>query len=328
MPLTSVIIPAYNVASDLGSLLPNILANTLVHEVIIVDDCSTDNTAQVAAGWAERNGKVRLVSMPGNGGAGRARNAGMRVASGRYLYFLDADDRLLPGAIDAVTASLEETGCDVMVFKYRQVTKGHGIAAPMIPIDQKAWAAICGNERRRVVTLNEGPRLLFTVNFPWNKIIRKDLCDASGLSFSETRVHNDVYAHWHIYLKAKTIGLLNLELIDHVTTPESNQLSNLFSRQRFDIFKAVDAVENLFSSLPAAYRQHYVWFLAFKVDIFGWIYPRLSPELRGEFRDLVGESFQTFTEADYFSAHSIERECALTSLYLKFAPDFVFDSIR
>ncbi|PZU81920.1 MAG: hypothetical protein DI528_20895 [Shinella sp.] len=328
MSLTSVIIPAYNVASDLGSLLPNILANALVHEIIIVDDCSTDETAQVAAGWAERTGKVKLISLPANGGAGQARNAGMKAATGRYLYFLDADDRLSPGAIDIVTTHLEETGSDVMVFKYRQVTKDQGGASPMIPIDQKAWSAICGSEKRRVVSLSEAGRLLFTVNFPWNKVIRRDFCEASGLSFSETRVHNDVYAHWHIYLKARTIGLLNLELIDHVTAPESNQLSNLFSRQRFDIFEAVNAVEVLFSSLPASYRKHYVWFLAFKMDIFCWIYPRLSSELREEFCDLVEESFQSFTEADYFSAHSIERQCALTSLYLKYAPRLVFDSIR
>lgn len=323
MSLTSVVIPAYNVGHCIGDVLQNLLANQLLLEVIVADDCSSDNTAEVVRDWAGRSEKIRLVAIPVNGGAGRARNAGMQAARGRYFYFLDADDRLFPGAIDTATTVLEETGADVVTFKHRHVF-GSNAPSPMWEIDEAAWRDACGDLPLRCLTLDDNDRILFTVNFPWNKIIRGDFYRQNGLFFSETRVHNDVYAHWHTYLHARKIALLNRPLIDHLSAPQVNQLSNLFTRQRFDIFTATAEVEKLFQSLPLSSRAHYPWFAAFKVDIFGWIYPRLSPELRKEFFGGVEEAFRSFSEEDYFATHARDRQSAMKSLCLKYAPEIVF----
>jgi glycosyltransferase involved in cell wall biosynthesis len=325
MSLTSVIIPAYNVGSSIGIVLQNLLDNQFLHEVIVVDDCSTDDTAAVMAGWAERAGKVKLVSMAENGGAGAARNAGLQVASGRYLYFLDADDRPYPGAVDMATKVLEQTGADVVTFKHRHVF-GNNAPSPMWPIDEDSWREICGNLPLRCLTLQEDDRILFTVNFPWNKIIRADFYKSTGLKFSQTRVHNDVYAHWHIYLHARKIALLNQYMINHLWAPQVDQLSNVFNRKRFDIFTAIAEVEALFQSLPPASRAHRAWFFAFKADITTWIYPRLSAELRDEFSRRVEELFESFSDEDYFATHAKRRKSALDSLGLKFATKALLDA--
>lgn len=319
MSLTSAIIPAYNVSHCIGDVLQNLLANETVAEIIVVDDCSPDNTAEVVREWEARSDKVKLVSMPVNGGAGKARNAGMSVATGRYLYFLDADDRLFPNAIDTATTVLEKTGADVVTFKHRHVF-GNDAPSAMWPTDEASWHEALGDAPLRVLTLQENDRILFTVNFPWNKIIRADIYRQNGLRFSETRVHNDVYAHWHIYLHARKIALMNSPLIDHLWAPQVDQLSNVFTRQRFDIFTAIAEVEALFTSLPPSSRAHYPWFAAFMADVFGWIYPRLSPELREEFRDGVEKCFSTFTEEDYFATHARHRQSANTALCMKFVP--------
>lgn len=93
--LVSVVIPCYNQAHFLGEAIESALAQTYPHtEIIVVDDGSADNTAAVAARYPQ----VRLIRQENQGLAG-ARNTGTHASTGKYLTFLDADDRLLPEAL-------------------------------------------------------------------------------------------------------------------------------------------------------------------------------------------------------------------------------------
>ncbi len=100
--LVSVIIPCYNQSHFLGEAIESVLRQTYAHyEIIIVDDGSTDETASVATSFEQ----ARLVSQK-NQGLAAARNAGLRASKGSYAVFLDADDRLLPNALEDGVKSL------------------------------------------------------------------------------------------------------------------------------------------------------------------------------------------------------------------------------
>ncbi|SIQ02588.1 Glycosyltransferase involved in cell wall bisynthesis [Rhizobium sp. RU35A] len=317
MSATSVIIPAYNAAQKLDRTLNAVLSNASVLEAIVVDDCSADATADVAAAWAARTPRVRLIRQPANGGAGVARTTGLHAAIGHYLYFLDADDLLLPGAIDTATQAIAQSGVDVLAFRYGLVDNAYSPVRPMQPIDTNIWSMLCGSAPFRTMSLDEGGRILTTVNYPWNKIIDAGLYRQNGLCFSGTRVHNDVYAHWHIYLHARRIGLLNQHLINHVEASGSAQLSHNFTRQRFDIFQALDEVEALFAARPDLRTRHYVWFLAFKLDILNWISLNLQPGLHAEFLTRVEQNLAVYGDDDYLAAYLQDKQTAVLSLYLR-----------
>jgi glycosyltransferase involved in cell wall biosynthesis len=94
--LVSVVIPCYQQAHFLGGAIESVLAQTYPHyEIVVIDDGSTDNTGEVAA----RYPGVRCIRQE-NAGLSAARNAGIRHTNGDYLVFLDADDRLLPRALE------------------------------------------------------------------------------------------------------------------------------------------------------------------------------------------------------------------------------------
>ena len=96
-PPVSVVVPCYNQAHFLGEAIESILAQTYQHfEVVVVDDGSTDNTAAVASTYKD----VRYVWQP-NAGLSAARNTGMYSSNGTFIVFLDADDILLPCALEA-----------------------------------------------------------------------------------------------------------------------------------------------------------------------------------------------------------------------------------
>jgi glycosyltransferase involved in cell wall biosynthesis len=95
-PLVSVIIPCYRQAHYLAEAVESVLLQTYPHvEVVVIDDGSPDNTTEIAS----RYPGVRCIRQP-NRGVSEARNLGIRTSNGSYLVFLDADDRLLPEAVE------------------------------------------------------------------------------------------------------------------------------------------------------------------------------------------------------------------------------------
>ena len=97
-PLVSVIIPMYNRAGTIRRAIDSVLRQTYRNiELIVVDDASTDNSVQIVQEYAES--RLRLITLPRNAGAARARNAGMKAAQGEYIAFQDSDDEWLPDKI-------------------------------------------------------------------------------------------------------------------------------------------------------------------------------------------------------------------------------------
>jgi len=109
MPTVSVIIPCYNQGHYLPDALDSVLAQTYPDwEAIVVDDGSTDNTAAVVAGYAERDPRMRYVHQD-NAGPAAARNRGLSQGDSRFVCFLDADDWWDRGFLLAMTYALTET---------------------------------------------------------------------------------------------------------------------------------------------------------------------------------------------------------------------------
>lgn len=104
----SVIIPAYNDEKTISATLDSLLAQTFQQwQAIIVDDGSSDETASIAASYAQRDSRLRLVSQPHHG-ACAARNHGLSLATFDWLLFLDADDLLLPNHLQRMTTELAQ----------------------------------------------------------------------------------------------------------------------------------------------------------------------------------------------------------------------------
>lgn len=106
--LVSVIIPNYNDAHILHRAIASTLQQKYLHEVIIVDDCSTDNSLSIAEKLCELDPRIAIFSTPANSGPASARNFGAQFATGHYLSFLDSDDEYLPNFLEVTVDVLEK----------------------------------------------------------------------------------------------------------------------------------------------------------------------------------------------------------------------------
>lgn len=103
----SIVMPCYNCAPWLGAALESLIAQTRADwEAIVVDDGSTDRSAEIAAEYATCDPRIHLIRQA-NAGVGSARNAGAKAARGRRLVFFDADDLLHPSFVETMVATME-----------------------------------------------------------------------------------------------------------------------------------------------------------------------------------------------------------------------------
>jgi glycosyltransferase involved in cell wall biosynthesis len=128
----STIIPAFNSAETLPAAIDSALAQEFEgHEIIVVNDGSTDNTATILAGYGDR---IRVVEQP-NRGFNEARNVGIERATGKYIALLDADDVWFPGRLSKTVAALEHNPAASLVFSdfVRIDRAGAFVECPTIP---------------------------------------------------------------------------------------------------------------------------------------------------------------------------------------------------
>jgi glycosyltransferase involved in cell wall biosynthesis len=115
VPVITVILPTYNRSNHLPQAVRSVLDNGYADvELIIVDDGSTDDTAQVMAAIAAEDSRVKYFTKE-NGGVSTARNYGLDHATGKYVCFLDDDDRLVEGALGRFAAAGEDTGAQIVI---------------------------------------------------------------------------------------------------------------------------------------------------------------------------------------------------------------------
>lgn len=119
----SVIVPVYQVEAYLAKCLDSILAQTFTDfECILVDDGTKDDCPRIMADYAARDGRIRCIHKE-NGGLSSARNAGLDIARGEYIAFVDSDDTVEPTMLADAVAAAERAGAQLVVYNYRLVTE-------------------------------------------------------------------------------------------------------------------------------------------------------------------------------------------------------------
>jgi glycosyltransferase EpsJ len=117
----SVVVPIYNVEKWLEKCLINILSQPFTDiEIILVNDGSTDNCGKICELYAQKDKRIKVVHKE-NGGLSSARNAGIEVAAGKYIVFIDPDDLIAYDYFDVLFSAAEKYNCDAVVSGYKKV---------------------------------------------------------------------------------------------------------------------------------------------------------------------------------------------------------------
>ncbi|MEU1350200.1 CDP-glycerol glycerophosphotransferase family protein [Streptomyces sp. NPDC005775] len=200
-PRLSVIVPVYNVEAYLEACLDSVEAQTFTElEVVMVDDGSTDGSAAIAAAYAERDPRFRLVTKE-NGGLGSARNAGLANMSpeSEYFAFLDSDDVIPPDGYRMMVASLDDTGSDFATGNVFHVKGERSWQVPLLKM-------LAGEARKRT-HISEYPKLVAD-RISCNKVWRRTFWEKNGFTFPEGVLYEDSAVVLRAHYLADAIDLI------------------------------------------------------------------------------------------------------------------------
>ncbi|MBT2508206.1 bifunctional glycosyltransferase family 2 protein/CDP-glycerol:glycerophosphate glycerophosphotransferase [Streptomyces sp. ISL-98] len=253
MPRFSVIVPAYKVQAYLEECMDSVLAQRYDDlELIAVDDCSPDDCGAIIDEFAARDRRVLPVHLGENTGPGPARNAGVTKATGDYLIFLDGDDTLVPGALQAIADRLKETGCpDVLVYDFAR-THWSGEAVRNELADRLTEQGPASFE------LDAMPGLLEILPVAWNKAYHREFVESEGLAFPPGR-HESTPWTYPALMAAASIAVLD-EVCVHHRQRRRGSAPAPTGRGHFDIFGQYDRVFGFIDSRPELARWRPVIF--------------------------------------------------------------------
>lgn len=200
-PTFSVVVPVHNVSDYLAECLDSVLGQTgPPFEVIGIDDASTDDSGAILDRCAAGDERLHVEHLPANVGLGRARNAGLALARGEYVLFVDSDDALAPGTLAALDARIEQAGRpDVVIFGF---ARRFGDGAP----ERDPRSAALAPEA--VLPARERPQLLEIFPAAWNKAYRRAFLAEHGFEFPPG-YYEDIPFTYPVLMTARSVATLD-----------------------------------------------------------------------------------------------------------------------
>lgn len=212
--LISIIVPVYNMEAYLERCMASIQGQTYENlEIILVDDGSTDRSGQLCDAYAREDARVKVVHKP-NGGLSDARNAGLAVAAGVYIGYVDSDDWIEPDMYERMYRACAETGSQLAVCRYFSERGGaadvEGGTGAVVPLSREALLKIyiCGHEQYVIY------------NSVWSKLFHRDL--VGDMRFPKGRNSEDIMYTTRAFCRLSKAVYLDVSLYHYVLDREGS----------------------------------------------------------------------------------------------------------
>ncbi|SDZ38335.1 CDP-glycerol glycerophosphotransferase [Micromonospora pattaloongensis] len=286
MPSVLAVVPIHNVRRYLPECLDS-LARQSHHalDVVLVDDGSTDDSAEIAQRWVERDRRFRLIRQP-NRGLGAARNAGLRAGHGDYLTFVDSDDVLPPTALEVLVGALERTGSDFASGNVGLLTSRGVRQSPLHRGTHRTT--------RLGIALREQRNLVYD-RLACNKVFRRSFWQRHGLRFPEGVRYEDIPVTVPAYALARAVDVIELPVYywrqrEAGAEPSISQRQNEL-RNVVDRFAAVESARRALAGIGEGAMKDWYDETALQSDLrmFLHLLPDVGDVYRQMFLDLAAD---------------------------------------
>ncbi len=228
MDLISIIVPVYKVEAYLDQCVRSIVDQTYKNlEIILVDDGSPDGCPAICDAWAERDGRIRVIHKE-NGGLSDARNAGMAIATGEFIGFVDSDDHIAPNMYEELYRRLNETDSDISACGVEMFWEDGRRARLTAEGD-----VILDNSDAMEAIVTES----WLKQPVWYKLYRRETVE--GILFEKGKYHEDVFWSYQPVARAKRVCVFDAPLYFYRQREESI-MGNSFSEKRLDALEAME----------------------------------------------------------------------------------------
>lgn len=218
----SIIIPVYNVEKYVAKCLESVLDQGLDpndHEIIVVNDGSPDGSLKIVERYAEKHPHIKIITKE-NGGLSSARNCGMEHAIGKYIYFIDSDDFLIPNSLNRIVDTCEHHDLNVLTFLSQRFLSSSANEESILK-EKISKASIGDGELSEIVSGEDYVASLEYRNEAWWYVINRGFLESLGIKFEEGRYLEDAAFTLGMFLEAKRMAHLKLDAHRYRESPGS-----------------------------------------------------------------------------------------------------------
>jgi len=231
VPKLSIIVPCYNAELFLPRCLESIVAQTLADfECILVDDGSKDATGELCDAMAEKDARFKVIHKP-NGGEATARNAGLDVAQGEFIGWVDADDYVEADHFALMVASAERWGTDIVLCDVSEKTNSRILKNYCFPEGKDVLS-----QKEMLLELLED-RII--TSWVWSKIYRRHLFEGERFSPQYRLLVDFEFSH-RIFIKASSLSVTRC-LTYHYVRREDSLIHGINLDGEWDLLYSVEA---------------------------------------------------------------------------------------
>ncbi len=239
MHKVSVIIPIYNVEQYLAKCLDSIVNQTYKNlEIICVNDCSPDNSAKILEYYANQDKRIKIIDRAKNGGLSAARNSGLDVSTGKYIYFIDSDDWIDLDYIKAMVQAIETSNTEIVINMKVITEKGNISSLYNHPTHKNCYINNLLKNTEAIQNL--------MVN-AWNRITKRSFIEKFKLRFPENYIYEDLYFHY--------TSLVNTDKIYVINSSNYHYLSRDTGISKIDSTKDISNIK-IFDKVYDYYKEH------------------------------------------------------------------------
>ena len=247
--MISVVMPVYGVEQHLEASVASVLAQSYRNfEIILVDDCSPDGCGALCDDLALREKCISVVHHSVNKGLSEARNSGMDVARGDYVFFMDSDDVIEPDLLESVVGSLERNSAQVVVFGIcEDYYDKAGDLKKSFPISYGKEMLLATPEAVRLEVMNLEVKTFY--GYAWNKIYSLPYLRSVGARFETVTLIEDIKFNVSVFNEVTSVNIL-ASAPYHYMKRMDDSLTNKFVPEYFELHR---------QRVEMIYEQHKAW---------------------------------------------------------------------
>lgn len=269
----AIVIPVYNCVDLVESLVLKLLTIKLKTEIFLIDDGSTDGSAEVCSRLAQKYSEIVFVKQS-NKGAGVARNTIIPFITAKYTYFVDADDDIEAESIQTAYQQAIRYQQDLVFGRYKIQFYDTKTEREMWKADEDIWKQMLSNLSKQDKLKALACQL---TNYPWNRLIKTSLLLDENIFFGKTVVHNDVPFHWHSIISAQHIGVCDKVFCIHRKFEVRPQITNIADDRRLQVLEAYRYTHHLLKEY-SCYNTIFPYWQKFIRDLLTWARDRVPAE--------------------------------------------------
>lgn len=216
----SFIVPCYNAGRYIADCLDSIYAQGLAEEefeVICVNDCSTDDTREVILGEQSLHSNLILLDQPRNMYSGAARNRGLEVAHGDYIWFVDSDDMVKPNVAKHLLEKAYDENLDLLMFNFDEFIDGR----PNEFIQREDIFQDTDVEQGADFVARHFDSQLSKLSLLWLRLFKHSLIVDNNISFPDLYISQDCPFAWETLLLAKRVRAISERCYNYRSNPTS-----------------------------------------------------------------------------------------------------------